>query len=139
MIPLETNERFLKRFRISTTILLITGVIITYLFTAHLKIAFSILIGGIIALLNFRSIEKEVHAIVEAVRSGTGSAQAARGYMMKFYLRLTAMAIALYFLIKWRIVHPLPFIAGISVVIVNIFLCALAEIGRNFWLKLKEG
>ena len=139
MIPLETNERFLRRFRISTIVLLITGVIMSYLFTAHLKIACSILVGGIIALVNFRSIEREVCALVESVRAGAGSGQAAKGYMAKFYLRLTAMAIALYFLIKWKIVHPLPFIAGISVVIVNIFLCALAEVGRNFWLKLKEG
>ncbi len=139
MIPLETNTKFLRRFRLATAILIVSTTVVTYLLTAKLKIAFSILAGGALALANFRSIEREVRGIVEAITSGIASAQAARGYLMKFYLRLTATAIALYFLIKWKIVHPLPFIVGISLVIVNILLCALTEIGRNFWLKLKEG
>ncbi len=140
MIRLENNVRFLKRFEMACLGLLIAAMVVSYLITAKWQIPFSILIGGALALINFRSLQKEAQAVAEAVASGERSpGWAQRTYLFKYYLRLLATAIVLYFVIKLRIVHPLPLLVGISVVLVNILLCFLREIGRNFWLKFKEG
>ncbi len=140
MIRLETNFRFLKRFEKASLALLLGAMVISYLLTAKWTVPLSVLVGGVIALLNFRSLQKEAHAVAEAVACGERSpGWAQRTYLFKYYLRLLATAIVLYFVIKLRIVHPLPLLVGISVVLVNILLCFLREIGRNFWLKFKEG
>ncbi len=140
MIRLETSSKFLKRFETACSGLLVGAMVISYLLTAQWTVAFSILIGGILALVNFRSLQKEAQAVAQAVASGERSpGWAQRTYLFKYYLRLLATAIVLYFVIKLRIVHPLPLLVGISVVLVNILLCFLREIGRNFWLKFKEG
>ncbi|WP_022852983.1 ATP synthase subunit I [Thermodesulfatator atlanticus] len=140
MIRIETNENFIKRFKVWTIFLLLALAVAFYLVTAQWSQGLSVLVGGAIALLNFQSLHKDVKAIAESVASGYQTAQrATRVYLFKYYLRLIATAIVLFFVIKVRIIEPLPFIVGISVIIVNILLCFFREIGRNFWLKLKEG
>ena len=140
MIRLETSESFLKRFETVTILFLLGAVVVSYLITANWKTPLSVLIGGVIALLNFRSLKKDAKAVVDAVASGIKTpGWAQRTYLFKYYLRLIATAFVLYFVIKLRIVHPLPLLVGISVVLVNILLCFFREIGRNFWLKFKEG
>ncbi|AEH45172.1 hypothetical protein Thein_1305 [Thermodesulfatator indicus DSM 15286] len=140
MIRLETNEEFLKRFKIWTGILLLGIAVLFYLVTASWAQGLSVLVGGAIALLNFQSLHKDVKAIAQSVALGHQTAsRATRVYLFKYYLRLIATAIVLFFVIKVQIIKPLPFIVGISVIIMNILLCFFREIGRNFWLKFKEG
>ena len=140
MIQLETNERFLKRFEHWTIALLIGLTVASYLVAGRWQVPLSVLIGGVLALVNFRSMQRDVKSMAQAIISGAHTARrAAQVYLLKCYLRLGATAIVLYFVIKRQIVHPVPLIWGISVVMVNILLCALAKIGRNVWLKFKEG
>ncbi len=140
MIRLETNERFLKNFEYVTLFFLLGLTLGYYLLSGSWLDLVSVLIGGALALLNFRSIKNEVISMARAVASGEQTARGAtRTYLFKYYLRLIATAFVLFFVIKARIVRPLPLLVGISVVIVNILLCFLREVGRNFWLKFKEG
>jgi len=140
MIRLELSANFLRRFDTVNIIFLIALMILGYLLTARWQVPLSIFVGGVLALINFRSLKKEAQAVAEAVASGERSpGWASRTYLFKYYLRLVATAIVLFFVIKLNIVHPLPLLVGISVVLLNILLCFLRELGRNFWLKLKEG
>ncbi len=140
MLKIETNEAFISRFKYFSLGLLLFIALIFYLATGRWEQFLSVLVGGAIALLNFQSLHQDVKAVAESVASGLQTAQrATRVYLFKYYLRLIATAIVLYFVIKVQIIKPLPLLAGISVILLNILLCFFREIGRNFWLKFKEG
>ncbi len=143
MIRLEINENFLKTLEYTTYLLLVTLALVYYLLSGSLVDLFSVLIGGLLAVLNFRSAKKDVRSILKEVATRRPAPRRSRSYLfqylLKYYLRLIATAFVLFFVIKVRIVHPLPLLVGISVVIVNILLCFFREVGRNFWLKFKEG
>ncbi len=140
MFRIETNERFLKRFKYGSLGLLLLLALVFYLATGCWAEGLSVLVGGAIAFLNFHSLHRDVKGVVQSVALGHQTAQrATRVYLFKYYLRLIATAIVLYFVIKVQIIKPLPLLVGISVILVNILLCFFREIGRNFWLKFKEG
>lgn len=140
MIRFETNERFLKRLKYVTVLLLLVVALGFYLVSGRWEEGLSVLVGGVVALLNFQSLHQDVKGVVKSVASGLQTAQrATRVYLFKYYLRLIATAIVLYFVIKLQIIKPVPFLVGISLIMVNILLCFFREIGRNFWLKFKEG
>ncbi len=140
MIRLETSERFLRRLKYVTVLLLLVVALSFYLASGRWEEGLSVLLGGVIALLNFQSLHQDVKGVVRSVASGLQTAQkATRVYLFKYYLRLIATAIVLYFVIKLQIIKPVPFLVGISLIMVNILLCFFREIGRNFWLKFKEG
>ena len=140
MIRFETNERFLKRLKYVTVLLLLVVALGFYLASGRWEEGLSVLVGGVVALLNFQSLHQDVKGVVKSVASGLQTAQrATRVYLFKYYLRLIATAIVLYFVIKLQIIKPVPFLVGISLIMVNILLCFFREIGRNFWLKFKEG
>ena len=140
MIRLETSERFLRRLKYVTVLLLMVVALSFYLASGRWEEGLSVLLGGVIALLNFQSLHQDVKGVVRSVASGLQTAQkATRVYLFKYYLRLIATAIVLYFVIKLQIIKPVPFLVGISLIMVNILLCFFREIGRNFWLKFKEG
>ncbi|HHI97265.1 MAG TPA: ATP synthase subunit I [Thermodesulfatator atlanticus] len=140
MIRFEASERFIRRLKIATWLLLFLVALGFYLFSGRWEEGVSVLVGGVIALLNFQSLHRDVKGVVQNVAHGLQTAQrATRVYLFKYYLRLIATAIVLYFVIKLQIIKPLPFLVGISLIMVNILLCFLREVGRNFWLKFKEG
>ncbi len=140
MIRFENNERFITRLKLVTIISLLGVALVFYLVSGRWEEGLSVLVGGVIALLNFQSLHREVKGVAQSVASGLQTAQrATRVYLFKYYLRLIATAIVLYFVIKVQIIKPVPFLVGISLIIVNILLCFFREIGRNFWLKFKEG
>ncbi len=140
MTRLELNQKFLERFDLFNLFLIFFFMVGGYLLTGRWQVPLSVLVGGGLALVNFRSLKKDAQAVAEAVAAGERSpGWATRTYLFKYYLRLIATAIVLFFVIKLKIIQPLPLLVGISVVLLNILLCFLREVGRNFWLKLKEG
>ena len=140
MIRLEADEGFLSRFDKLNLAAVFLMTVATGLFFETWKAPVGTIIGGGLALLNFHSLKKDAKAVVSAVAAGDKTpGWAQRTYLFKYYLRLLATAFVLYFVIKLQIVATIPLLLGISVVLVNILLCFLREIGRIFWLKLKEG
>ncbi|NPA49133.1 MAG: ATP synthase subunit I [Thermodesulfobacteria bacterium] len=140
MFRIENNERFLKRFKYGSVGLLFFFALVFFLVTGRWEEGLSVLVGGAIAFLNFQSLHHDVRGVAQSVALGHQTAQrATRVYLFKYYLRLIATAIVLYFVIKVQIIQPLPLLVGISVILVNILLCFFREVGRNFWLKFKEG
>src|SRR3989338_7797689 len=79
--------------------------------------SFDVLIGGIVGIINFyclastvkRSIAFDLHRIKRFVA-------------FRYWLRFSATAVVVYYLVSKQVVHPAAFIAGFSIVIFTLFL-----------------
>jgi hypothetical protein len=87
---------------------------------APLQSAISVAIGGAIALLNFRLLERSIFRslmpqMVEK-RPVLGKA------LLKYYIRFAATAVVIILLVRQGVVEPLGLLVGLSVVVVTIFI-----------------
>lgn len=87
---------------------------------APLHSAISVAVGGAIALLNFRLLERSIRRslmpqMVEK-RPVLGKA------LLKYYIRFAATAVVIILLVRQGLVEPLGLLVGLSVVVVTIFI-----------------
>ena len=83
----------------------------------------SLLVGGLIALANFRLLERTVRrAMLPRERSG-----ALRIVLVKYYLRFFATALVLFFLMRQGWVEPLGLLVGLSVVMLSILAWGVGQ------------
>jgi hypothetical protein len=85
-----------------------------------LQSALSVVVGGAIALLNFRLLERSIRRSLMPQmmrkRSVLGKA------LVKYYIRFAATAVVIILLVRQGLVEPLGLLAGLSVVVVTIFI-----------------
>lgn len=76
-----------------------------------------IILGGFIIIANFRVLQ---HTICRGFASDRMSTVKKASIIAKYYLRLLAMAVLIYFLISRHWVHPVGFVIGLSIVVISI-------------------
>lgn len=87
---------------------------------APVQSAISVAVGGAIALLNFRLLERSIcrSLMPQMVQKRPVLGKA----LMKYYIRFAATAVAIILLVRQGLVEPLGLLVGLSVVVVTIFI-----------------
>lgn len=82
--------------------------------------ALSVVVGGAIALLNFRLLERSIRRSLmpQMMRTRPVLGKA----LLKYYIRFAATAVVIILLVRQGLVEPLGLLAGLSVVVVTIFI-----------------
>jgi hypothetical protein len=85
--------------------------------------ALSVVVGGAIALVNYRLLQRTVcRAFLPREKDGV-----LRKVLAKYYLRFLATAVLLFFLVRQGAVEPLGLLVGLSVVVVTIIAWGLRQ------------
>jgi len=87
---------------------------------APLQSAISVAVGGAIALLNFRLLERSIRRSLmpQMVQKRPVLGKA----LLKYYIRFAVTAVAIILLVRQGLVEPLGLLVGLSVVVVTIFI-----------------
>jgi hypothetical protein len=89
-------------------------------------------IGGLIANISFILLKKDITRVL------SGPLNAAKGrFLIKYYIRLTVLALILFFLVRYRSIHLLGLLAGLSTVVISIGI-TVAGAARKVALTAKE-
>ena len=95
-------------------------------------LASGILVGGLIANISFSFLKKDLTKIL------AGPNGAARGlFFIKYYARLTVLALLIYYLVRYRSVHLGGLLIGLSTVALGIVITAAAA-AKNIHSTAKE-
>ena len=81
-----------------------------------LAVTQGVLIGGLLAVIAYGWLYRSL-----AKTLSTPGKNTARGFQITYFVRLAALAVAIFLLIAKGGVHPIALSAGLSVVVVNIF------------------
>jgi hypothetical protein len=89
-------------------------------------------IGGLIANISFILLKKDITRVL------TGPLNAAKGrFLIKYYIRLTVLALMLFFLVRHRSIHLVGLLVGLSTVVISIGIM-VAGAARKVALTAKE-
>jgi len=123
-----SSENFIKNLEISIIIFSAISIILSFLILKNLNYVFSLLSGIIVAYLNFRSTKNESIKIVNSIKQGLSPQKGTLIYMSKFYLRLLATGIVLYFLIKILRLNSILILIGLIFVHFQLILIPLKNL-----------
>lgn len=84
--------------------------------------AWGVIVGGILAMINFHFMREALQKSLNTQRQGKVSASVA-----KYLLRFAACAIIIGVLISRHLVHPIGLLLGLSVVVISLLLTTLNE------------
>jgi hypothetical protein len=91
-----------------------------------------VLIGGLLANTSFILLKKDITGIL------SGPLNAAKGrFFIKYYIRLTVLALILFFLVRYKAVHLVGLLLGLSTVVISIGIM-VAGAARKVALTAKE-
>jgi len=120
----------LKMIQLGSWLLLIALVSCGWLFFG-LLMARSILIGGLLANTSFWLLKKDLTGLLQ----GELPAVKVR-FFIKYYARLTVLAVILFLLVRYRMVEILGLLTGLSIVFVSISVVAI--VGVKKVLNIRE-
>jgi hypothetical protein len=91
-----------------------------------------VFIGGLIANISFILLKKDITRVL------SGALSAAKGrFLIKYYIRLTVLALILFFLVRYRSIHLVGLLVGLSTVVISIGIM-VAGAARKVALTAKE-
>ena len=135
--PTEQHEFPIRRVDILNWIMTLSIPVVAWLYYPPM-IAKSILIGGLVAIVSYHFLKKDLRDFLQGKMLLSGKVQRAKyKFYVKYYARLTALALVLYILVSRHIVHPLGLLIGLSVVVLSIGI-TLATVVRKFYFTAKE-
>ena len=82
-----------------------------------LKFCLGILLGGLISIVNFHWLERDLRKAFQKLMEGSRSST-----LFKYIIRLAATAVVLYCIISTDIVNVVGLLIGLSLVMINIVL-----------------
>jgi hypothetical protein len=89
-------------------------------------------IGGLIANISFILLKKDITRVL------AGPLNAAKGrFLIKYYIRLTVLALVLFFLVRYTSIHLVGLLAGLSTVVLSIGIM-VAGAAKKVALTAKE-
>ncbi len=89
-------------------------------------------IGGLIANISFILLKKDITRVL------SGPLNAAKGrFLIKYYVRFTVLALILFFLVRYRSIHLVGLLVGLSTVVISIGIM-VAGAARKVALTAKE-
>ncbi|MGC9108653.1 MAG: hypothetical protein ACP5HI_00110 [Caldimicrobium sp.] len=135
----EGSKVFFQELNLFMLLSLFTGSFSILIIFQNIKIFLSFLLGGALAYLNFVTLKKEGIELLYKVYTNVMNClerpyQKERTlFLIKAYLRLLALGIIFYFLIRYIKLHPVFLILGFTLVYMQIFVVIF-----RFWLKKRE-
>ncbi|SDL70798.1 ATP synthase I chain [Geoalkalibacter ferrihydriticus] len=121
----DSDREFLSRLAQRNWIILL-GLVALSLLWRSAMLTSGILAGGVLALAGFWWLHRGLQQIL-----AQPSPQTARAFQVRYFLRMGALGIILYFLIARLGVHPVGLALGLSVVVINIFCTAIVRFVRH--------
>ncbi len=119
-----------KMGRLNWLLLLVMTATGTFVVSPHF--AKGVLIGGLIANISFILLRKDITRVLN------GPLNAAKGrFLIKYYIRLTVLALILFFLVRYRSIHLVGMLVGLSTVVISIGI-TVAGAARKVALTAKE-
>ena len=102
------------------------GLIVSPYFTKGL------FVGGLIANISFILLKKDITLVL------AGPLNAAKGrFLIKYYARLTVLALILFFLVRYKSIHLVGLLVGLSTVVISIGIM-VAGAAKKVALTAKE-
>ncbi|MBU4153463.1 MAG: ATP synthase subunit I [Proteobacteria bacterium] len=96
------------------------------------RIAVAVLIGAVIANASFILLKKDLTQVMK------GPMQAVKvRFFIKYYMRLSVLAVMLYFLVRYGQVHVVGLLVGLSSVVVGIVVAAVSQ-AKDIYFSGKE-
>ncbi len=123
----------LHRMEISSWLVLITTTIGTWFVLDNIYLAFSILLGGLIANTSYFFMKRDLVTFLQGALQGDGKEKVAKAkYYLKYYIRLAALALVLYVIIRNQFAQPIALIVGLSTVVISIFF-TVASVAKQYF------
>ena len=117
-----------KDLKVLNWVVLLVLASISFFFMSNAFTA-GIIVGGLLVITNF-------HVFQHTIRQGLlsdGQGKAKKGPVIaKYYLRLLAMGLLIYFLLTQKWVHPVGFAIGLSIVVISIAALGIHMIRKTF-------
>jgi hypothetical protein len=89
-------------------------------------------VGGLIANISFILLKKDITRVL------SGPLNAAKGrFLIKYYIRFTVLALILFFLVRYRSIHLVGLLVGLSTVVISIGIM-VAGAAKKVALTAKE-
>lgn len=132
MDGMEQKAEFsLARVQVVNWLLMITMPVAAWL-TFSWPIALATLVGALLANLSFTLLKNDLTKVMK------GPLRAVRlQFFIKYYLRLSALALLLYFLVRHGHIHVFGLLVGLSTVVVGILVAAVSQ-ARSIYFSGKE-
>uniref|UniRef100_A0A7V4JQJ0 Uncharacterized protein n=1 Tax=Thermodesulfobacterium geofontis TaxID=1295609 RepID=A0A7V4JQJ0_9BACT len=128
------HKIFIRNLEFSIFLFSTIFIFLSFLILRDLKYVFSLIAGISIAYLNFRSTKNDGIKVLEGVKKGLSPEKGIFLYISKFYLRLFATGIFLYFFIKIVKLNPIFILLGVFLVYFELIIIAL----RNLYFRKLE-
>ncbi|MCF6290831.1 MAG: ATP synthase subunit I [Desulfobacterales bacterium] len=127
----EINSFPLSRVEAGNWLLLV-GMTMVALLCFTRFFAQGVVVGGLIANLSFIILKRDLFGIM------AGPLKIAKlRFFIKYYARLTVLALILFFLVRYELVGVLGLLVGLSTVVLSI-LCTAAIMATKFYSTSKE-
>jgi hypothetical protein len=112
--------------------LLLVGMTAAGSLFASFSFGAALFVGGVIANTSFMLLKKDITKVL------SGPLQAAKGrFLLKYYIRLTCLALILFCLVQYGSVHLVGLLLGLSTVVISIGIM-VAGAARKVALTAKE-
>ena len=112
--------------------LLLAGMTAVGFLVASFSFGAALFTGGVIANTSFMLLKKDITKVL------SGPLQAAKGrFLLKYYIRLTCLALLLFCLVRYGSVHLVGLLLGLSTVVISIGIMG-AGAARKVALTVKE-
>ena len=103
----------------------------------------SVFVGGLLANISYLLLKRDSKKFLQGklIRSGKAE-QAKRRFYLKYYIRLGALALIIYWLISRHIVHPIGLLVGMSAIVLSIGITMLSVVKQFYFPgkgKLAQG
>ena len=135
----EGSKAFFQELNLFMLLSLFTGSLSIFIIFQNIKLFFSFLLGGVLAYINFVTLKKEGRELLYKVYTNVMNClerpyqKEKTLFLIKAYLRLLALGIIFYFLIRYIKLHPVFLILGFTLVYMQIFVVIF-----RFWFKKRE-
>jgi hypothetical protein len=96
------------------------------------EMAKAVLIGGIVAAGSFGWLKRDLTRLFSGTLSGVKGR-----FFIKYYARLAVLVGVLFWLVKFRQIHTLGILVGLSVVLLSVAVTMLGEV-KKIYLSVKE-
>jgi MFS superfamily sulfate permease-like transporter len=129
---MQNTDKIVDFITISNWLLLfLSGM--TALMMTQTQFACGIIFGGLIAAVNFHLLKKAIKNAFNPKAASKSNKLMIGTSLFKYYIRFAISGLLIYLLISKHIVNPLALLAGLSVVVVSMFLATAHELTKLFF------
>lgn len=129
----EQNEFPIHRVeRLNWIVAIILGAVAGLTLSPFMSI--SVFVGGFLANISFLLLKRDLKKFLQGklIKSGKLE-QAKRRFYLDYYIRLSVLALIIFFLISRHIVQPLAFLVGMSAIVLSIGITMLTVVKKFYF------